>query len=177
MDWRRSRLGVLLGFAALAFALGWGTPARALTLEDLDGGSEFSSLDGTLTFRDFDITISGALNPDLSQYTVEALVGSVKFAQRYLSERNLPDVALDIIDEAGSEFGVKEEFAKSKIPHLEEQIKELEKLIAACDGKDPEKDREPFNNLRLAYQAFCHNMDLLEGYWGYRVDVQAGEEA
>jgi len=109
------------------------------------------------------------------EYTLEALVGSVKFARRYLSERNLPDVALDIIDEAGSEFGVKEEFAKSKIPDLEEQIAELEKLIAACDGKDSEKDRESFNDLRLAYQAFCHNMDLLEGYWGYRVDVQAGE--
>jgi len=31
--------------------------------------------------------------------------------------------------------------------------------------------------LRLAYNEFCHQMDLLEGYWGYRVDVQAGESA
>ncbi len=110
-------------------------------------------------------------------YTHDALVGAVKFAQRYLSERNLPDVALDIIDEAGSEFGVKEEFAKSKIPDLEKRIAELEKLVAACDGKDQTKEREPFDNLRLAYNEFCHQMDLLEGYWGYRVDVQAGESA
>jgi len=113
-------------------------------------------------------------------YTHEALVGAVKFAQRYLSERNLPDIALDIIDEAGAEFGVKEEFAKGKIPELETKIAELEKLVAACEGKDQAKDHEPFDNLRLAYNEFCHQchqMDLLEGYWGYRVDVQAGESA
>ncbi len=49
-------------------------------------------------------------------YTEAAIVGSVKYAQRYLSERNLPDVAIDMIDEAGSEFSVKEEFARTRFP-------------------------------------------------------------
>lgn len=111
------------------------------------------------------------------EYTPEALVASVKLAMRYLSEKNLPDVALDIIDEAGSEYGVKEEFAKSKIPDIKKQIGDVKKLIAACDGKDPAKDKEPFEKLKLGYDQFAHNMDLLQGYWGHRVDLQAGETA
>jgi ATP-dependent Clp protease ATP-binding subunit ClpB len=107
------------------------------------------------------------------KYTTEAIAGSVKFAKRYLSEKNLPDVALDIIDEAGSEFGVKEEFAKTKIPALKAKIPELEKLIASCEGKDPEKDKEPFAQLRTAYDEFSHQMDLLQGYWWHRVEAQA----
>jgi len=107
-------------------------------------------------------------------YTHEALVGAVKFTKRYLSDKNLPDVALDVIDEAGSEFSVKEEFAKSRIPQIKDQIGKLEALIAACEGKDPGKDKEPFNDLQLAYKEFCHGLDILEGYWGYRVDVRPG---
>ncbi|MBN1211613.1 MAG: ATP-dependent Clp protease ATP-binding subunit [candidate division Zixibacteria bacterium] len=105
-------------------------------------------------------------------YTPEALVGAVKFAKRYLSERNLPDVALDIIDEAGSEYDVKEEMAKAKIPELENQIPEIEKLIKQCDGKDPDKNREDFEKLKDVYDKFAQDMQLLEDSWGHRLDAR-----
>jgi len=110
------------------------------------------------------------------EYTPDALVASVKLAMRYLSERNLPDVALDIIDEAGSEFGVKEEYARAKIPEIEKQIEEVEKLLADCKGKKPDKDRELFEKLKAGYDRFTQSMDLLDGYWGHRVEIQAGDE-
>ncbi len=110
-------------------------------------------------------------------YTPEALTGSVKFAQRYLSERNLPDVALDIIDEAGSEFGVKEEFAKSLIPELEKQISHVEELVKACRGKDPEKEHQDFQQLQTAYDEFSRHLDILQGYWGYRLEATGGKTA
>jgi ATP-dependent Clp protease ATP-binding subunit ClpA len=109
------------------------------------------------------------------EYTPEALVASVKLAMRYLSEKNLPDVALDIIDEAGSEYGVKEEFAKSKIPDIKKQVKEVKKLLADCEGKDPARDKDVFEKLKAGYDQFAHNMELLQSYWGHRVDIQAGE--
>lgn len=111
------------------------------------------------------------------EYTPEAIVGAVKFAMRYLSERNLPDIALDIIDEAGSEFGVKEEFARKQIPELEEQIPELEKLFKACDGKKQNENAEAFENLRAAYDEFARKVDMVYGYWGHRVDIAEGESA
>lgn len=108
-------------------------------------------------------------------YTSEAVVGAVKYAQRYLSERNLPDVALDIVDEAGSEFSVKEEFAHNAIPQLTEQISEIEKLMKACEGKDPRKDAEEFEKLQGAYDDFSRGVDRLHGFWGHRLEVAAGE--
>jgi len=110
-------------------------------------------------------------------YTPDAMVGAVKLAKRYLSEKHLPDIALDIIDEAGSEFGVKEEFAKSHIPQLKTQIAEVEKLIAACEGKDSKKDKAEFEKLRVAYDDFARAVALLESYWGHRVEVRAGGSA
>jgi len=110
------------------------------------------------------------------EYTPEALVASVKFAQRYLSERNLPDIALDIIDEAGAEFGVKGEFSRSSIPEIEKQITEIEKQIADCRGKNPEKDRADFEKLSDIYDDFSRRLDMLQTYWGHRVDALTGGE-
>jgi ATP-dependent Clp protease ATP-binding subunit ClpA len=107
-------------------------------------------------------------------YTDEAIVGSVKFAQRYLSERNLPDIALDIVDEAASEFSVKEEFAKEAVPLLEEQIAELEKLIGQCESKDPAKDSDTFDRLHEKYDKFSRDLSRLHDFWGHRVEAEAG---
>jgi len=108
-------------------------------------------------------------------YTSEAVVGAVKYARRYLSERNLPDVALDIVDEAGSEFSVKEEFAHNAIPPLTEQISEIEHLMEACEGKDPRKDVEEFEKLQAAYDDFSRGVDRLHGFWGHRLEVTTGD--
>ncbi|MBW1683980.1 MAG: VPLPA-CTERM sorting domain-containing protein [Deltaproteobacteria bacterium] len=70
---RRSGYLGLLAVAAALVAIGWGAPAQAVTLGDLVGGDSLGSLDGNLVFSDFTGNISGALNPDLDQYTVDAL--------------------------------------------------------------------------------------------------------
>ncbi len=107
-------------------------------------------------------------------YTKEAVTASVKYAQRYLSERNLPDVALDLIDEAGSEFSVKEEFAREKIPQLAEQVTSIEQIIKACQAqKKPEKCEE-FESLKEAYDDFTRDLDRLHDSWGYRVEAATG---
>ncbi|MCK5125874.1 MAG: ATP-dependent Clp protease ATP-binding subunit [candidate division Zixibacteria bacterium] len=110
------------------------------------------------------------------KYSPEAIVGAVKFAIRYLSERNLPDIALDIIDEAGSEYGVKEEFAKKHIPNLEKQAKDVKKMLDACEGKNPEKDKAEFEKLRIAYDDFARKVDMVYDYWGHRIDMAAAGE-
>jgi ATP-dependent Clp protease ATP-binding subunit ClpA len=110
-------------------------------------------------------------------YTDEAIVGSVKYAQRYLSERNLPDICLDIMDEAASEYTVKKEFSVDKIPELEKTKAELEGLIKKWKGKDPEKDKEEFQKLQEAYKEFTQAVDRLDEFWGHRLETAAGGEA
>lgn len=92
-------------------------------------------------------------------YDEEARTASVKLSRRYLSERNLPDVALDVIDEAGSEFSVKKEMAAEKIEALEEHFKTAEKEIA---GKG--------DQLEESYNALIKDLDTLQKYWGHRLD-------
>lgn len=104
-------------------------------------------------------------------YNEEAVTGAVRFSQRYLSERNLPDVALDIIDEAASAFLVKEETTRVHIPEVEQQIGEIEKLVAACEGKSRTKDADQFKQLYDAYDEFSRRMDRLKEGWGHRVEA------
>jgi ATP-dependent Clp protease ATP-binding subunit ClpB len=93
-------------------------------------------------------------------FTPEALVASVKLAQRYLSERNLPDIALDIIDESASEFSVKKELANEKANALGPRFEEIEKLLASKKAE----------GLEDAYNALVKDLDQLEKYWGHRLD-------
>lgn len=70
------------GLIALgALALGGANPAAALTLADLDAGASLASVDGTLTFQNFDVTLPATVGAspnafaalDLSTIEVEAL--------------------------------------------------------------------------------------------------------
>ena len=110
------------------------------------------------------------------KYTPEAVVGAVKYAQRYLSERNLPDIALDIIDEAASEYQVKKEFSNTKIPLLGKKITEIKALIKKCDGKDPKKDVDDFKKLQTSYNEFSREMERIDGFWGHRIEASVGGE-
>jgi ATP-dependent Clp protease ATP-binding subunit ClpA len=93
-------------------------------------------------------------------FAPEAIVASVKLAQRYLSERNLPDIALDIIDEAASEFSVKKELANEKVIALGPLFAKVEELSAGAKKE----------GLADAYNALIKDMDALQKYWGHRLD-------
>ncbi len=93
-------------------------------------------------------------------FSDEARIASVKLAQRYLSERNLPDIALDIIDEAASEFSVKQELAGEKIKSLNGLFENVEKLLSKKKSK----------GLEDAYNALVKEIDMLMRYWGHRLD-------
>jgi ATP-dependent Clp protease ATP-binding subunit ClpB len=110
------------------------------------------------------------------KYTEDALTGSVKFARRYLSERNLPDVALDVIDEAASEFATKSEMAATILPGIQNQIDDLKKKIDICDKLDPTQGGTEFKELQEAYNEFVRNLDMLQDSWGHRADLPIVEE-
>ncbi|MFH1374526.1 MAG: AAA family ATPase [bacterium] len=109
-------------------------------------------------------------------YTTEAIHGAVKYSRRYLSERNLPDVALDLVDEAGSEFSVKEEFAREAVPRITEQIARVRQLFETCRDKDPQTDTEDLQKLQAACDDFSREVDRLHGFWGHRLEALAGAE-
>ena len=57
-------------------------------------------------------------------YTDDALEACVKLTQRYVSDRNFPDKAIDALDEAGSKVHLSNIVVPEGIELLEKQIDE-----------------------------------------------------
>ena len=61
------------------------------------------------------------------EYTPEALEKAVTLSVRYITDRNLPDKAIDVVDEAGALVKLKAMNLPPELKELEEKIKKLEK--------------------------------------------------
>jgi len=55
----------------------------------------------------------------------EALEAAAKLSQRYISDRHLPDKAIDLIDEAASKLRIDTESAPPEVKSLEQKVKQL----------------------------------------------------
>lgn len=66
----------------------------------------------------------------------KAIVAAVKLSVRYIPDRNLPDKAIDLIDEACSKLKIKSYDVPSEIKDLEKEIKELEDEKEKLISKD-----------------------------------------
>ena len=62
------------------------------------------------------------------KYTDEALVAAVELSDRYLQERSLPDKAIDLLDEAGSQKRLKYLYSPPEIRTIEKERNELLEL-------------------------------------------------
>ena len=58
-------------------------------------------------------------------YTDEAISACVKLSDRYISDRHLPDKAIDVLDEVGARVHLKNIHVPKHIEELEKQIEEL----------------------------------------------------
>ncbi|WP_028473963.1 ATP-dependent Clp protease ATP-binding subunit [Nocardioides alkalitolerans] len=69
--------------------------------------------------------------------TDEALVSAATLADRYISDRFLPDKAIDLIDEAGSRLRIRRMTAPADLKEYDEKIAEVRvRKEAAIDGQD-----------------------------------------
>lgn len=75
-----------------------------------------------------------------AKYTQEALDASVKLSSRYLSDRYLPDKAIDVLDEAGSRARIGQMTRPPKLKDLEATIVEIqEEKVAAINDQNFEE--------------------------------------
>ena len=69
--------------------------------------------------------------------TDEALVAAATMADRYVSDRNLPDKAIDLIDEAGSRLRIRRMTAPPDLREFDDRIADVRKdKEAAIDAQD-----------------------------------------
>jgi len=111
--------------------------------------------------------------------TDDALVSAARLSARYISDRHLPDKAIDLIDEAASKVMLKSSVAS---PELIENMKEIEKVknekSKAVENQEFEQAaqlRDKEDQLRLQYEAISKKMDGIskEGYPEVNTEVIA----
>lgn len=101
-------------------------------------------------------------------YTEEALVACVKLTNRYMTERFLPDKAIDALDEAGSRVHITNIHVPDKILEIEgklEEVRELKNTVVkkqkyeeAAKLRDDEKNLE--KELAIAQEAWENDSKL-----------------
>ncbi|HEX9890563.1 MAG TPA: ATP-dependent Clp protease ATP-binding subunit, partial [Actinomycetota bacterium] len=70
-------------------------------------------------------------------FTDEALVAAANLSDRYISDRFLPDKAIDLIDEAGSRMRIRRMTAPPDVREVDEKIAEVRmRKESAIDGQD-----------------------------------------
>ncbi|PKP39134.1 MAG: Clp protease ClpC, partial [Bacteroidetes bacterium HGW-Bacteroidetes-15] len=95
-------------------------------------------------------------------YTPEAIEACVKLTMRYISDRHLPDKAIDALDESGSRVHISNIKVPEKIIALEKQIEEakLEKLKAVKN-----QDFESAASFRDREKQFLEQLEKEQQRW------------
>ena len=79
----------------------------------------------------------------------EALEAAARLSQRYISDRYLPDKAIDLIDEAGSKINIETQSAPPAVKDLEQQLKQLTNEEEAASNRQDYEHAAQFKSDRL----------------------------
>ena len=94
--------------------------------------------------------------------TDEAIEAAAKLSHRYISDRFLPDKAIDLIDEAASRTRLKSSTVPKGLKEIEDKIKELKnEKKAAINNQDFEKAA----SFRDEEKALTENLDKQKKLW------------
>ncbi|MPZ72522.1 MAG: ATP-dependent chaperone ClpB [Nitriliruptorales bacterium] len=96
--------------------------------------------------------------------TDSALVAAARLSDRYLTERFLPDKAIDLIDEATSRLHIERESKPTEIDVLERRIKQLEIEKAALE--DDESAAQRLSEIASELERLRGEKAVLDRQWG-----------
>lgn len=96
------------------------------------------------------------------KYTSEAIEGAVKLSSRYITDRHLPDKAIDVIDEAGSRVHMGNYEVSQEILTLEDEI---EKIKADKASVVKRQDYEEAARLRDKERRLQSDLEIAKREW------------
>jgi ATP-dependent Clp protease ATP-binding subunit ClpC len=111
-----------------------------------------------------------------AKYTPQAIIASVKLSSRYLSDRFLPDKAIDVIDEAGSRARIGQMTRPPKLKKLEAKIEDIQAdKVAAIN----EQNFEVAASMRDAEKTAKQELEDIVATWKAESEetiVEVGED-
>jgi ATP-dependent Clp protease ATP-binding subunit ClpB len=107
--------------------------------------------------------------------TDAALVAAATLSDRYITGRQLPDKAIDLIDEAASRLRMEHESSPEEIDQLRRQVERLKMEEFALEKESDEASRERLENLRQDLADKEETLRGLEARWEREKDQLQGE--
>jgi ATP-dependent Clp protease ATP-binding subunit ClpB len=98
----------------------------------------------------------------------EAIIAAVELSQRYISDRFLPDKAIDLIDEAASKLRLEINSAPEELETIERKIRQLEIEREAIKR---EKDEEKLKTLNQTIANLSEERNKLKAKWQAEKDI------
>jgi ATP-dependent Clp protease ATP-binding subunit ClpB len=99
-----------------------------------------------------------------------AIVAAVQLSNRYISDRFLPDKAIDLIDEAASKLRIEIDSMPEELDTLERKIKQLEIEKEALQREKDEESQERINNLNKELNELTDERTRLRSHWNLEKD-------
>ncbi len=100
--------------------------------------------------------------------TDDALVAAAKLSQRYITDRFLPDKAIDLIDEAASSIRIETESMPSELDQLKRRLTQLEIEEAALKKEKGESAKVRLESVRENIQKLKKDIQEFEEKWKFQ---------
>ena len=94
-----------------------------------------------------------------------ALIAATKLSQRYISDRFLPDKAIDLVDEAASKLAMERESVPTEIDEVQRRLTQLELAARQLADEDEETARERLTAVRSEMEQLRHKLASLREQW------------
>ncbi|MCC7244607.1 MAG: ATP-dependent chaperone ClpB [Saprospiraceae bacterium] len=98
----------------------------------------------------------------------EAIIASAELSHRYISERKLPDKAIDLIDEAAAKLRLELDSVPEEVDKLDRQLRQLEIEREAIKRENDAKKLEAMNK---QIQDLREKLDTLRAKWNSEKDI------
>jgi ATP-dependent Clp protease ATP-binding subunit ClpB len=106
-----------------------------------------------------------------------AIVAAATLSHRYISDRFLPDKAIDLIDEAASSLRIQIDSMPTEIDQLERRITQLEIEKQALKKEDDRNSKERLANVEKELAGIREKSNALKARWKQEKDVIAKARA
>jgi ATP-dependent Clp protease ATP-binding subunit ClpB len=107
--------------------------------------------------------------------TDAALVAAATLSDRYITGRNLPDKAIDLIDEAASRLRMEIESSPEEIDQLRRQVDRLKMEQFALEKESDDASRDRLDRLRADLADKEESLRALESRWDHEKSSLEGE--
>ena len=97
--------------------------------------------------------------------TDNAIIAAVMLSHRYISDRYLPDKAIDLIDEAAAKLRIEIDSMPTEIDEIERKIKQLEIEKVALEKETDPKAKERLKKLLEQLNELKQKVEYLKAQW------------